>query len=499
MSKPVDLSTIADCYSRRMLYIDGEWVSPVEGTVYEVVNPATEEVLGAAAQAGIQDANAAIEAASRAFKTWRHTPASERSAFLRAIAAELRNRKTKIATLITLEMGKPFAQSLGEVESSAGQFEWFAEEATRAYGQIVPPRGPGGFSTVHYEPVGVVAAFTPWNFPVSMLARKTATALAAGCTVVARPAEEAPGAVAEFFKCIQAAGLPKGVVNLLLGVPEPVATTLLQSKKVRKLTFTGSVAVGKHLYAASAPTLKRVSLELGGHAPVVVFDKARAASLGTLAAQRKYANGGQVCVSPTRFYVQEDALGAFTETFVEAAKALRVGPGLDLHSEVGPLATRRRRDWIEQLLEETLSSGGKLLTGGRRPSKFNKGFFFQPTVVTDVKDDDRVMSEEVFGPIAPIVSFKTEAEVVERANDSPVGLSGYVFTSDFSQAQRLMRDLELGMIGVNTLVLGRRETPFGGTKESGFGREGGAFGIYEFLEPKWCEIAFDPAPNGGAA
>lgn len=499
MNKPVDLSTVAGCYSGRMLYIDCEWLPPAEGAVYDVVNPATEEVLGIAPQAGVQDADAAIEAASRAFRTWRHAPASERSAFLRAIAAELRNRKAKIATLISLEIGKPFAQSLGEVESSAGQFEWFAEEATRAYGQIVPPRGPGSISTVHYEPVGVVAAFTPWNFPVSMLARKIATALAAGCTVVARPAEEAPGAVAEFFKCIHVCGLPKGVVNLLLGKPEPVATTLLRSKKVRKLTFTGSVAVGKHLYAASAPTLKRVSLELGGHAPVVVFDKARAASLGALAAQRKYANGGQVCVSPTRFYIQEDALGAFAETFVEAAKSLRVGPGLDPQSEVGPLATRRRRDWIEQLLEDTLSAGGRLLTGGRRPSQFNKGFFFEPTVVTEVKDDDRVMSEEIFGPIAPIVSFKTEAEVVERANNSPVGLSGYVFTSDFSQAQRLMRDLELGMVGVNTLVLGRRETPFGGTKESGFGREGGAFGIYEFLEPKWCEIAFDPTAGSGVA
>ena len=310
---------------------------------------------------------------------------------------------------------------------------------------------------ITYEPVGVVAAFTPWNFPVSMLARKMATALAAGCTVVARPAEEAPAAVAVFFKCLEAAGLPKGVANLLLGVPEPAASVLLASKVVRKLTFTGSVAVGKHLYAASAPTLKRMSLELGGHAPVIVFDKARAAELGKLAAQRKFANAGQVCVSPTRFFVQQEAFRTFTDAFVGVARSLRLGPGLDADTEVGPLATRRRRVGIEALVDETRAAGGSILTGGRQPSHLNKGFFFEPTVVTDVEDGWRVMSEEVFGPVAPIVPFRTEAEVVERANTSSVGLAGYVFTPDFNQAQRLMRDLELGMVGVNTLVLGRRE------------------------------------------
>jgi succinate-semialdehyde dehydrogenase/glutarate-semialdehyde dehydrogenase len=499
MSTPVDQPTIARSYAELALYIDGAWVAPAEGASYAVVNPATEEVLGHAPQAGVADAEAAIEAAATAFRTWKHRPASERSALLRAIAAEMRKRQAHIATLITLEMGKPFAQAMGEVEASAGQFEWFAEEASRTYGQIVPPRGPGSLTQVSYEPVGVVAAFTPWNFPVSMLARKLATALAAGCTVVARPAEEAPAAVAEFIRCIAAAGVPKGVVNLLLGVPEPVASVLLASKKVRKLTFTGSVAVGKRLFAGAADTLKHLSLELGGHAPVIVFDREKATQIGRLAAARKFANAGQVCVSPTRFFVQQDAIADFTTSFVEVAQKLKLGAGIEPTTEVGPLATRRRLDWIERLVEETRAAGGKLLTGGRRPEKFNRGYFFEPTVFTEVADDWRILSEEIFGPVAPIVSFRDEAEAIERANNSSVGLSGYVFTSDFSQAQRLMRDLELGMIGVNTLVLGRRETPFGGTKESGLGREGGAFGIYEFLEPKWCEIAYDAAPPSGPA
>jgi succinate-semialdehyde dehydrogenase/glutarate-semialdehyde dehydrogenase len=497
MTRPVDPSAVEAVYRDLALFIDGAWVPPADGGGYEVINPATEEPVGHAPQAGVADAEAAIAAASRAFASWRRVPASDRGAFLRRAAAEMRRQQPLMATLMSLEMGKPFTQAMGEIESSAGIFEWFAEEASRSLGQVIPPRGDGGMTLVSYEPVGVVAAFTPWNFPVSMLARKVATALAAGCTVVARPAEESPGAVAVFIKCLEAAGLPKGVVNLMLGVPEPVASTLLASPVVRKLTFTGSVAVGKHLYAASAPTLKKMSLELGGHAPVIVFDAARAAELGKLAGQRKFANAGQVCVSPTRFFVQEDALGAFTDAFVNVAKSLKVGPGLDPASEVGPLATRRRRDWIEQLVEDTRAAGGKVLAGGGRPSHLTKGYYFEPTVVTGVEDDARVMAEEVFGPVAPITPFRTEAEAVERANNSPVGLAGYVFTSDFSQANRLMRDLELGMIGVNTLVLGRREAPFGGTKYSGFGREGGTQGIYEFLEAKWCEIAYDPSPQGG--
>lgn len=499
MSGPVDAAAIAAAYREIGLFIDGAWCAPADGRTYETVNPATEEVIGRAPQAGVADAEAAIAAAARAFQTWRHEPAARRAALLRKAAEQLRASQALIATLITLEMGKPFAQAMGEVEASIGQFEWFAEEATRAVGQIVPPRGAGGATLVSYVPVGVVAAFTPWNFPVSMLARKVATALAAGCTVVARPAEEAPCAVVVFFRCLEAAGLPRGVVNLLLGVPEPVASVLLASKVVRKLSFTGSVAVGQHLYAAAAPTLKKLSLELGGHAPVIVFDRARAAEIGALAAQRKFSNAGQVCVSPTRFFVQQDALTAFTDAFVGVAKALKVGPGLEPTSDMGPLATRRRLAAIEALVADTKAAGGKVLAGGSRPSHLNTGYFFEPTVVTEVEDDWRVMAEEVFGPVAPLTPFRTEAEVVARANASPVGLAGYVYTADLGQAHRLMRDLELGMIGVNTLTLGRREAPFGGTKESGFGREGGLLGIYEFLEPKWSEIAFDPAQDGGEA
>jgi len=499
MSGPVDMAAVAAAYNEIGLFIDGAWGPAADGGTYETVNPATEEVIGRAPQAGAADAEAAIAAATRAFQSWRHEPAARRAALLRRAAAEMRARAALIATLITLEMGKPFAQALSEVDSSIGQFEWFAEEASRAVGQILPPRGDGGASLVSYVPVGVVAALTPWNFPVSMLARKLATALAAGCTVIARPAEEAPCAVAVVFKCLEAAGLPKGVVNLLLGAPEPAASVLLASRAVRKLSFTGSVAVGKKLYAASAPTLKKLSLELGGHAPVIVFDRARAAEIGALAAQRKFSNAGQVCVSPTRFFVQQDAMAAFTDAFVGVAKALKLGPGLDPATQMGPLATRKRLAAIEALVADTKAAGGRVLTGGSRPSHLNTGYFFEPTVVSEVEDDWRVMAEEVFGPVAPLTPFRTEAEVVARANASAVGLAGYVYTADLGQAQRLMRDLELGVIGVNTLTLGRREAPFGGTKDSGFGREGGLLGIYEFLEPKWSEIAFDPAPEGGEA
>jgi succinate-semialdehyde dehydrogenase/glutarate-semialdehyde dehydrogenase len=499
MSGPVDEAAIAAAYRDIGLFIDGAWSPAADGQTYETVNPATEAVLGRAPQAGVADAEAAIAAASRAFLSWRRVPGAERAALLRRAAVEMRARQALIATLITLEMGKPFAQAMGEVESSIGQFEWFAEEATRTVGQVLPPRADGGTSLVSYVPVGVVAALTPWNFPVSMLARKLATALAAGCTVIARPAEEAPCAVAVFFKCLEAAGLPRGVANLLLGVPEPVASVLLAARAVRKLSFTGSVAVGKRLYAAAAPTLKKLSLELGGHAPVIVFDRARAAEIGALAAQRKFSNAGQVCVSPTRFFVQQDALGAFTEAFVDVARALRVGPGIEPATAMGPLATRRRLEAVEALVAETVAAGGKVLAGGQRPSHLNTGYFFAPTVVGEVEDDWRVMAEEIFGPVAPLTPFRTEAEVVERANASPMGLAGYVYTADLGQAQRLMRDLEVGVLGVNTLTLGRREAPFGGTKESGLGREGGLLGIYEFLEPKWSEIAFDPAADGGAA
>lgn len=475
-------------YERYGLFIDGNWRPAFSGATYGVVNPATEEPLGEAPRASAEDAEAAIASAERGLQAWQGKTSWERARIIRRIGELLTERSADIARTMTLEVGKPLAQSQREIALSADQFEWMAEEARRIYGHTLDSRVPGGQISVTYEPVGIVAAFTAWNFPAVLLARKLAAALAAGCSIICRPSTEAPGTAMQIVACGADAGVPAGVINLLTGSASAIAPTLMASPPVRKVSLTGSVEVGKQLLRAAADTVKRVSMELGGHAPVIVFDDADAAAVAELSVPVKFANAGQVCVSPSRFYIHESRVDVFTEKFAAAAKALKIGNGLDPATQLGPLSTQRRRDEVEALVSETLSRGAELVTGGRRPSEFNRGYFYEPTVFRNVADDSRLMTEEPFGPVVPITTFRDFDEVIARANSLELGLSSYVFTRSLKQAREAARRLQSGMVGVNSYALAAAEAPFGGVKQSGFGREGGAIGIKDYLDVKYTHF-----------
>jgi succinate-semialdehyde dehydrogenase/glutarate-semialdehyde dehydrogenase len=389
---------------------------------------------------------------------------------------------------MTLEVGKPLAQSKAELQGSAEQFEWYAEETKRLYGQIVESRTAGGTIHVTYEPVGVVAAFSAWTFPAVLMSRKIAPALAAGCTIICRPSEETPGIAMAIVKCCEDAGVPAGVVNLLTGKSSTISPVLMASPVVRKVSLTGSTAVGKLLLKAAADTVKRVSMELGGHAPVIIHEDVDIEQVAAASAQAKFRNAGQVCVSPSRFYVHESKVKPFTERFVATTKTLKLGDGLAPDTDVGPLATRRRLEQIEALVEDTRGSGASLLTGGRRPPGFNRGYFYEPTVFDNVPDEARIMHDEPFGPVAPIATFTDLDEVIRRANATPMGLASYVFTRSLKKAHESSEAIEAGMVGVNTYALATAEAPFGGIKESGFGREGGSLGIKDYLDVKYKNI-----------
>lgn len=470
------------------LYIDGAWRGASNGGTFSVINPATEEPLAQLANATEQDVDAAIAAARKGLEIWRKVQPWERSRIIRRVGELLREREADIAKALTLEVGKPLAQAKGEAVSAAEQFEWFAEETKRIYGQTVEHRASNGRIIIDYQPVGVVAAFAAWNFPAVLAARKIAPALAAGCSIICRPADEAPTSVVLMVQCCHDAGVPPGVVNLLTGDINVISPRIMASPVVRKVTLTGSVPVGKRVLKAAADTMKRVTMELGGHAPVIVFDDADVDYAADLSLQFKFRNTGQVCISPTRFYVHESRLDDFTGRFVAGAKKLKLGDGMSPGVDVGPLTTKKRLEAIEALVEDTRSRGATLLTGGRRPPDFNRGFFYEPTVFGRVPDDARVMTEEPFGPIAPITTFRDFDEVMARANALPVGLGGYVFTRSLKRAHEASEAMETGMVGVNTLALATPETPFGGIKESGFGREGGSLGIKDYLDVKYTNM-----------
>ncbi|NNG04937.1 MAG: NAD-dependent succinate-semialdehyde dehydrogenase [Inquilinus sp.] len=475
-------------YGDHGLYIDGSWRPAVSGDTYGVVNPADEEPLGEAPAAGPADVEAAIAAAERALASWRETQSWERARIIRRIGELLAERAGAIARVLTLEVGKPLAQAEREVQLAADQFEWYAEETKRLYGQIVESRLPGGRIQVTARPVGVVAAFTAWNFPVLLLARKIAPALAAGCSVICRPSIEAPGSAMALIQCCHDAGAPAGLVNLLTGKASAVAPGLMASPAVRKISLTGSTEIGKRMIKDAADTVKRVTMELGGHAPVIVFDDADAEAVAEMTVPVKFANTGQVCVSPSRFFVHESKTEAFARRFAEATGRLRIGNGLDPETQLGPLSTEKRRRETEALVADTESSGARLLTGGRRPAAFNRGYFYEPTVFDNVPDDARIMREEPFGPVVPITVFRDFNDVIERANALPLGLSAYVFTRSLKTAHEAADAIESGMVGVNTYGLAQAEAPFGGIKESGFGREGGSLGVRDYLDVKYTHM-----------
>ena len=470
-------------YPDLSLFIDGAFL-PAEGRTTEpVLDPANGAVLGQLPHAGEADLDLALDAAATAFIGWSKTSAYDRSRILERAADLIRERAEAIATVLTLEQGKPLAEARVEVLVSADIIEWYAEEGRRAYGRIIPNRVPGTRHLVLLEPVGPALAFTPWNFPALTPARKIGGALAAGCSLVLKPSEETPGTALELARALADAGLPKGVLNIVFGQPAAVSTRLIASPLARKVSFTGSVEIGKHLSRLAVDGgLKRTTMELGGHAPVVIFGDVDPAQIAKIAAGGKFRNAGQVCISPTRFYVHESIHDSFVESFVEQASALKLGHGLEAGTTMGPLANPRRIAAMERFVADARQRGGQIRTGGNRHR--NEGNFFEPTVITGLPDDALLMTQEPFGPVAPIVPFRDFDEVVKRANSLDFGLAAYAFTGSVKTATAISESLKSGMVGVNSLAISNPETPFGGVKDSGHGQEGGIEGLQAYFETK---------------
>ena len=470
------------------LYIRGDWRPASDKATKPVTDPATEDAIGNIAVATEADVDEALSAAKDGFNVWKRTGTWERAAKIRRVAELIRSRTEEIATLMSLETGKPLAEARGETGAAADQFEWYSEETKRIYGQIIESRTQDSRMAVIHQPVGVVAAFSAWNFPALLPARKMAAALAAGCSIIVKPAGETPASCAALVQACHDAGIPPGVVNMVTGSSGQIAAQLIRSPIVRKVSVTGSVPVGKQILSLAAEGVKKVSMELGGHGPVVVFDDFDPVEAANICAPTKFRNCGQVCISPTRFYVHENSYDAFASRFAEIAQSLKIGRGLDEGVQVGPMANRRGLETIQKMTEDAVARGAELLAGGKTPAGSNKGYFIEPTVLGRVPDDALVMNEEPFGPIAPITTFRDYDEVIERANALPFGLAGYVFSNDLSVSTRAYEDLEVGMVGVNEMLLATAEAPFGGVKESGMGREGGSLGIHDYLDPKYVKI-----------
>ncbi len=475
-------------YQNINLFIGGDWQASADGVTWPVNDPATEDVIGTIAVATVDDLDSALAAAQDGFEVWRKTGTWQRAAILRRVAELMRERQSEIGELMSLETGKPLTEARGETSAAADQFEWHSEEAKRIYGQIIQPRTDESRMAVVYQPVGVVAAFSAWNFPALLPSRKIAAALAAGCSIIIKPAGETPASCAAIVQACADAGVPTGVVNMVTGHSSAIADHLVRSSIVRKVSVTGSVPVGKKILALAAEGVKRVSMELGGHGPVLIFDDFDPVAAANLCAPTKFRNCGQVCISPTRFYVHEKGYDAFSARFAEIAATLKVGRGLEDGVQVGPMANLRGLETIQEMIKDAVDRGAELLAGGKPPVGFNKGYFIEPTVLGRVHDDALVMTQEPFGPVAPITTFTDYDEVISRANSLPFGLAGYVFSNDLSVATRAYEDLEVGMVGVNEMLLATAEAPFGGVKESGMGREGGSLGIHDYLSPKYVKM-----------
>ncbi|WP_458761017.1 NAD-dependent succinate-semialdehyde dehydrogenase [Afipia sp. TerB] len=470
-------------YPNVELHIDGKWRPSASGKTIPVLNPATEETVGTVAHAGKADLDEALAAAEKGFKAWRAVAPFERAKVMHKAAAILRERADSIAVLMTMEQGKTLVESKGETLAAADIIEWFAEEGKRAYGRVIPARGPGVYQLAIKEPVGPVAAFTPWNFPINQVVRKLSAALAAGCSIIVKAPEETPASPAELIRAFVDAGVPAGVVNLVYGVPSEISEYLIPHPTIRKISFTGSTSVGKQLSALAGLHMKRATMELGGHAPVIVFDDADVDSAAKIMSAAKYRNAGQVCISPTRFLVQEGVYDKFVEQFVANAKKVKVGNGLDKDSRMGSLANPRRVNAIEEMVQDAVGKGAKVATGGSRIG--NKGYFFEPTVVTDVPKEARAMSEEPFGPLALISPFQKFDDAAEEANRLPFGLASYAFTRSAKTATAIGAAIESGMVSINSFGLALPETPFGGIKDSGYGSEGGTEAMEAYFNTKF--------------
>ncbi len=475
-------------YANFGLFINGRWLA---GTVTgEVVSPVTGAVLGEVTLATANETRDAIDAAAAALPKLRAMGGFARAEALHRAADEMLRRTEEGAKMISLETGKPIAQAGREWTLACDQFRWFAEEARRIYGRIVDSRVPGGRFEVTREAVGIVGAFTAWNFPAALPARKLAPALAAGCPVVLRPSSQTPGVAMVMVDCLKAAGLPDGSVNLVAGSTADTYGPIMADKRVRKVSLTGSTRVGQQMIRDAAETVKKVSMELGGNAPLIVYDDADLDNVLDLTVPTKFANCGQVCVTPDRIFVHESLHDAFVDGFVARAAKIKLGDGLEADTGMGPLINGGRLKEIEAVVADAVRAGAKIAHGGKRPPHLNHGFFFEPTVLTDVTDTMKVFAEENFGPIAAIARFSTEDEVLQRANASDMGLSAYAFTRSPDRARRTVAALKSGMVGINSFALAASEAPFGGTNHSGMGREGGIEGISDYLETKLAQIVF---------
>lgn len=471
------------------MLIGGQWQDALEGETRQVTNPATEEVIAEVPFGGRADAELAIEAARSAQPGWAKMTAYERGEILRRVADAIRERIDELAYLLTTEAGKPLSEARGEWQASADLFDWFSEEGKRAYGRSIPSRKPGKRLLSIPTPVGVVATITAWNFPTYLAARKWSAALAAGCTVVGRPSELTPLSAMALAELVLDAGVPDGVINLVNGAPGAIGEAFLESPYVDKISFTGSQRVGRLLMQGASQHFKRLSLELGGSAPVLIFPDVDVHWAATQAVGAKFRNSGQVCVSPARYYVHESIAQEFIAEAAAAAGRLVIGNGLQDGVTLGPLATAEDRDRVEDFVQDAVKQGAQLVVGGRRPKNLPRGYFFEPTVLTGVLPMMKVNCEEVFGPIMPVATFETLEEGLRLANDTPFGLAGYVMTNNLGWATRVYEGLRCGIVGVNDLVPATAEGPFGGMKESGFGREGSQEGLYEYLETKFVSMA----------
>ncbi|WP_295813112.1 NAD-dependent succinate-semialdehyde dehydrogenase [uncultured Nitratireductor sp.] len=473
-------------FMRQANFIDGAWVDADSGQTVDVVNPANGQKIGTVPRSGAAETRRAIEAAETAFQSWKKTSADHRAKLLRKLHDAIMDNQDALAELLVMEQGKSFAEAKGEVGMSAAYILWYAEEGRRVYGDVVPSPWADRRILVTKEPVGVIGAITPWNFPSSMLARKIGPALASGCTAVAKPASQTPYSGLAWGVLCEEAGFPKGVVNIVTGSASEIVDALCENPLVRKITFTGSTEIGKLLIQKTAGTVKKVSMELGGNAPFLVFDDAdldRAVE-GAMAA--KYRNSGQTCVCTNRFFVQAGIYDKFVEKLSAAAEKLKVGSGLEEGTQQGPLIDEKAVEKVEELISDATEKGGKVTAGGARHAL--GGSFFQPTVISNATPDMRFMQEEIFGPVAPVFRFDTEEEAVKLANDTAFGLACYFYTGELGRAFRVMEGLKYGLIGVNEGIITTVEAPFGGLKESGMGKEGGHQGIEDYLDTKYVCI-----------
>ena len=471
---------------RQQAFVGGRWLDAASGEVKRVINPATGELIGTVPNCGAKEARAAIEAADKALPDWRSRTAKVRAQLLRKWFDLIMANQEDLAVLMTVEQGKPLAESRGEIAYAASFIEWFAEEAKRAYGDVIPSHGTDKRIVVLKQPIGVTAAITPWNFPTAMITRKVGPALAAGCTMVIKPSELTPYSALALCVLAERAGLPAGIVSVVTGEPKPIGGEFTSNPLVRKLSFTGSTAVGKLLMSQCAGTVKKVSLELGGNAPFIVFDDAdlEAAVNGAIAS--KYRNAGQTCVCANRIFVQSGIYDRFAARLAEKVAAMKIGNGLDQDTVIGPLIEEKAVAKVEEHVRDAVSKGAKVLTGGKRVD--GKGLFYVPTVLTDIKPDMLAMREETFGPVAPLMKFETEEEVIRLANSTEFGLAAYFYSRDNARVWRVAEALETGMVGINEGLISTEVAPFGGVKESGIGREGSKYGLEDYLEVKYLCI-----------